>query len=181
MGCGGRCVATVEPIRPNRPTQSWQAPRHGTISEMESHGSSPPADLTNSTTRGRQRSQIANTHCSWKVRTSIHVVSGRFSLSLYVGNITEYFFLLEADGVAPVCDLVTTILLCTAGSLVLLSLFDRGSPGYSPVKTSYVKVWKPNFDFATSPRAPGEKDEHLSISPLESTNCSLSSAHHFVR
>lgn len=120
----------------------------------ESHESSSPADLTNSTTRGRQRSQTANTHCSWKVRTSIHVVSGKFSLSLYVGKITEYFFLLVADGVAPVCDLVTTILLCTARSTACSrSLFDRDSPGYSPVKTPYIKVWKPNFDFATSPRA----------------------------
>lgn len=62
--------------------------------------------------------KIAKTHCSWKVRTSIHVVNGRFSLSLYVGNITEYFFFPEADGIAPVCDLVTTILLlcwCTLG------------------------------------------------------------------
>lgn len=49
------------------------------------------------------------THCSWKVRTSIQVVSGRLSLSLYVGRITEYFLVLEDDGTDPVCDLVATI------------------------------------------------------------------------
>lgn len=41
--------------------------------------------------------------------TSIQVVSGKLSFSLYVGRMTEYFFLLEADGRAPVWDRVTTM------------------------------------------------------------------------
>lgn len=44
-------------------------------------------------------------HCSLKVRTSIQVVRGRFSRSLYVGRITENFFL---AGEVPVCDCIRT-------------------------------------------------------------------------
>lgn len=58
--------------------------------------------------KGARRNRKQDTHWSSKVRTSIHVVRGRLSFSLYVGRITEYLRAPES-GSDPVCDRVTTM------------------------------------------------------------------------